>query len=167
MGRNFAKACSSRRPSALVVAGAYGPPAPSNAARVRASRSSRYAGGSPPSPASFGETEPMTTNIVSLADARAARQAASAGPQPDPETAATLDPWPLSKRGNPWFRARDHLFVALSPKWRGSSWRLWVKEPGAEKGRTLGADFSSFGALQRGVVAFLAEVAGIAGGEVE
>jgi hypothetical protein len=98
----------------------------------------------------------MTTNIVSLADARASRQASSVSPQPDPEAAAALEPWPLSRKGNPWFRARDHLFVALSPKWRGSSWRLWVKGPEEAGGHTLPANFASFGALQRGVVAFLA-----------
>jgi hypothetical protein len=63
----------------------------------------------------------------------------------------------LSKKGNPWFRARDYLFVALSPEWRGSSWRLWVKSPDGGT-RTLPADFASFGALQRGTVAFLAEM---------
>jgi hypothetical protein len=100
----------------------------------------------------------MTTNIVSFVDARAARQASSAAStQPDPEAAAALQPWRLSKKGNPWYRARDHLFVALSPKWRGSSWRLWVKLPDGST-RTLPSDFASFGALQRGVVAFLAGV---------
>lgn len=105
----------------------------------------------------------MTTNIVSLAEARAVQQAASVSPQPDPEA---LEPWPLSKKGNPWFRARNHLFVALRPKWRSSSWRLWVKEPGAEIGRTLPENFASFGALQRGVVAFLAALPRNTGGEV-
>src|SRR5271166_6751891 len=98
----------------------------------------------------------MTTNIVSFADALAARQTA-VSPQPDHDAAAALQPWPVSKKGNLWFQARDHVFVALSPKWRGSSWRLWLKSPDGST-RTLPGDFASFGALQRGVVAFLADM---------
>jgi hypothetical protein len=99
--------------------------------------------------------KPMT-NVVSLADARAARNATKS-PQLDHAAAAALRPWSFSKKGNLWFRARDHVFVALSPKWRGSSWRLWVKSSDGST-RTLPGDFASFDALQRGVVAFLAEM---------
>ena len=34
------------------------------------------------------------------------------------------------QEGTPW--ARIIFSFALSPKWRGASWRLWVKAPGAE-----------------------------------
>ena len=54
------------------------------------------------------------------------------------------------QEGTPW--ARIIFSFALSPKWRGASWRLWVKAPGAENaGPSLRTPRAS--ALLRGVVA--------------
>jgi hypothetical protein len=107
----------------------------------------------------------MTTNIFSLADARAVRAERALNATPDPGPLGdhpAFSPWFRSKKGNPYFRFADHIFVALEPKWRGSSWKLWVKSPDGGT-RTLPEDFASFGALQRGVVAFLAAASLAAG----
>ena len=74
------------------------------------------------------------TEVISETDARAARKSlGNASPQSDPNAAAALEPWPISRKGDPWFSARGYHFVALSPRWDRSSWRLWVAKIGANR----------------------------------
>jgi len=98
------------------------------------------------------------TNVVSLADVRTARRAAERQDDPaaDPDILRALAPWPVSRKGNPWLQVRDHVFVALEPRWRRASWRLWIKEPDGA-GRILPRHFASFATVQRAVIAILAE----------
>src|SRR5437870_13616236 len=94
------------------------------------------------------------TNVVNLADVRTARQAAERQ-DADLDILRALAPWPVSRKGNAWLQARDHVCVALEPRWRRASWRPCITAPDG-CGRILPGGFASFAAVQPAVLAILA-----------
>ena len=98
------------------------------------------------------------TEVISETDARAARKAPSdASPLSGPDAAAALEPWPISRKGNPWFKARGWVFVAHGPRWDRASWRLWVEGPSG-KSHTHRKAFATLEAIQRFVATFLIDM---------
>jgi hypothetical protein len=98
------------------------------------------------------------TKVASDADAHTSKEAVTnASPPLDPEAAAALEPWPISRKGNPWFKAREWVFVAHGPRWDRASWRLWIEGPSG-KSHTHRKAFATLEALQRFVATFLIDM---------
>jgi hypothetical protein len=96
------------------------------------------------------------TKVARGADA-ACSAPSNASPPPDPDAAAALNPWPISRKGNPWFKAREWVFVAHGPRRDRASWRLWIEGPSG-KSHTHRKTFGTLEAIQRFVATFLIDM---------